>query len=158
MTVQVADELARLHRLISGYEVPLRLPATALAGEACVWCERPADRDTVELEPVAALPRRACTACYTARLVWYITWYDWHLHVTDCTTCQHRRTCFVGHGRRVMHELTIGPAGKGAPACAACPAPLLGAELVTPLCWQGDVRPYLGYAHARCLTGRPSSR
>ncbi|MCG0066315.1 hypothetical protein L0F81_24000 [Streptomyces tricolor] len=81
MTVQIPEEQARLHRLISVHEVPLTLPAAALTGEACVWCLSPADGAAVEPEPSNPLPRRACTACYTARCIWYTTWYDWHLHL-----------------------------------------------------------------------------
>ncbi|MFF1401765.1 hypothetical protein [Streptomyces sp. NPDC058294] len=67
MTVQIAEELARLRRLISWYDVPQQLPAAALTGEACVWCSTPAGSTAVQLEPTE-MPRQGCTACYAARL------------------------------------------------------------------------------------------
>ncbi|GAA1500298.1 hypothetical protein GCM10009787_77820 [Streptomyces bangladeshensis] len=87
MTVQIAEELARLHRLVSGFEVPPNLPSSALAGEAFVWCASPADVTFVELEPSVELPRWGCMACYTSRVAWYITWYDWHVpSAAACST------------------------------------------------------------------------
>ncbi|MCG0062223.1 hypothetical protein L0F81_02790 [Streptomyces tricolor] len=157
MTVQIADELARLHRLVSWFEVPLNLPSSALAGEACVWCVSPVDGTSVELEPSTPLPRWGCMPCYSARLAWYVSWYDWHRHFDTCLHCQQRRTCYIGHGRRVLHEQTMGPIDKH-PECFICPSPLLAGDLVGPVRWEGDSRLYLGYAHLRCMTGRPSSR
>ncbi|MFH9403237.1 hypothetical protein ACH4JS_26330, partial [Streptomyces sp. NPDC017638] len=60
MTVQIPAVLYDVHECLSWYEVPRRLPATAAAGEACVWCTRPADATAVELAPSAALRRLAC--------------------------------------------------------------------------------------------------
>ncbi|CAL9290736.1 hypothetical protein [Streptomyces sp. SudanB182_2057] len=156
MTVRIPEELARLHRLVSWFEVPRRLPAAALAGEACVWCADPADAVAVELVPSAVLPRLACLRCYLSRLAWYITWYDWHAHVEVCAACQRRRICHVGHGRRVLHERTALPIDKK-PRCVACPAPLLATELVAPVRWEGSSRFHLGYAHLRCVTERLSA-
>ncbi|AGF64913.1 hypothetical protein SHJGH_5250 [Streptomyces hygroscopicus subsp. jinggangensis TL01] len=159
MTVRTVEELARLHRLISWYDVPLNLPSAALAGEACVWCTSPADATAVELDPSNPLPRRGCLLCYAARVAWYVSWYDWHSHFESCTHCQQRKTCYIGHGRRLLHEQTIGPADRSKPKCAACPAPVLSTELVAPLHWQGTTHQIrLGYAHMRCLTGKARVR
>ncbi|MET8563219.1 hypothetical protein ABZV75_22485 [Streptomyces flaveolus] len=158
MTVQIAEELTRLHRLISVYEVPLNLPSAALAGEACVWCVSPVNGSTVELEPSADLPRWGCMPCYSARLAWYVSWYDWHGHFVSCIRCQQRKTCYIGQGRRLLHEQTIGPADRGRQKCAVCPAPVLSTELVAPLLWEGTAHHHLGYAHLRCLTRRASNR
>ncbi|AYN37979.1 hypothetical protein D9753_02305 [Streptomyces dangxiongensis] len=157
MTVQIAEELARLHRLMSWYDVPQQLPATALTGEACVWCSTPVGSTDVQLEPTE-IPRRGCAGCYTARLAWYVSWYDWHLHVQTCTACQQRQVCYVGHGRRVLHELTIGPADRDAPVCIVCVKAPSAVDLVVPVRWEGDARLYLGYAHAGCASGRWAAR
>ncbi|MBK3524796.1 hypothetical protein JHN54_24690 [Streptomyces sp. MBT70] len=107
----------------------------------------------MELEPSAALPRRACTRCYAARLAWYITWYDWHGHFSACTPCRQHQTCYVGHGRRLQHERTMPPIDKK-PVCLSCPAPLLATELVAPVRWEGSDGFNLGYVHLRCLSRR----
>ncbi|WP_237546825.1 hypothetical protein, partial [Streptomyces sp. SID161] len=139
------------------YDVPLRLTSAATAGEACVWCGRAADATTVELEPSASLPREGCMPCYLARLTWYITWYDWHDHFQGCAFCQQRHTCHVGHGRRILHEQTVGPSDVRA-ECGICPAPLRPTELVAPLLWEGSSHMHLGYAHLRCLTRKATVR
>ncbi|MEV6803924.1 hypothetical protein [Streptomyces sp. NPDC051132] len=158
MTVQDAGELLRLHQLIAVHEFPQTLPPAALAGEACVWCTSPADATAVRLS--AALPWWGCLHCYSARLAWYVTWYDWHDHHQSCNPCQQRRTCHVGHGRRTLHEQTTGPADKPHPKCFTCRGPLLPVERVAPLLWHSPTTfaPRLGYAHVRCLTERPGSR
>ncbi|GGR71291.1 MULTISPECIES: hypothetical protein [Streptomyces] len=153
MTVQIPEELARLHQLVSWYDLPRWLPEAARAGKACVWCAGRADATAVELEPSAALPRRACTRCYAARLAWYITWYDWHGHFSACTPCRQHQTCYVGHGRRLQHERTMPPIDKK-PVCLSCPAPLLATELVAPVRWEGSDGFNLGYVHLRCLSRR----
>jgi hypothetical protein len=157
MTVQIPEVLYDMHECVSWYEVPRRLPAAALAGEACVWCTSPPDATTVELAPSATRPRLACLRCYTTRLAWYLTWANWHTHFTACTACQQRQTCYVGHGRRLLHEQTATAIDK-TPKCIACPAPLLSTELVAPVCWEGTTRFNIGYAHLRCLTARASTR
>ncbi|MFH9398960.1 hypothetical protein ACH4JS_04140 [Streptomyces sp. NPDC017638] len=157
MITQAPEVLYDVHECLSWYEMPGRLPAAALAGEACVWCTRPADATAVELAPSAALRRLACQRCYAARLAWYLTWADWHTHFTACTACQQRQTCYVAHGHRLLHEQTAQAIGK-TPECLVCPAPLLATELVAPLCWEGNTRFNVGYAHLRCLTARASTR
>ncbi|MFJ4806668.1 hypothetical protein [Streptomyces murinus] len=155
MTVLVPKESQRLHRLISFYEGPWRLTGEQGADAACVWCGRLSGPDGVDLDSISG---RSCSACYLARILWLITWYDWHQHVLGCTPCQQRRTCYVGRGRRVRHELTIMPAGKRPPFCESCHCPVEADEPAMPVRWEGDSHDRLGYGHRRCVTRRAVSR
>lgn len=154
MTVQIADELARLHRLVSWFDTPAPLPADAVTGKACVWCLIPADSSAVDLESAPDYPRRGCISCYSARLAWHISWHEWHTHSLECFPCRQGRPCFVGRGRRILHELTIGPAGKDAPACVTCHRTLLAQETAIPVRHGGLDSSHLGYAHPRGCDGR----
>ncbi|MET8765450.1 hypothetical protein [Streptomyces sp. NPDC004658] len=145
--VQIAEELARLHRLVSWFDTPVPLPAEAVTGHACVWCLIPADSTAVDLESAADYPQRGCLSCYSARLAWHISWYEWHSHVAECFPCKQGRMCFVGRGRRILHELTAGPAGKEPPACFSCHRTLLAQETAIPVRWEGEASFHLGYAH-----------
>ncbi|MEV6803123.1 hypothetical protein [Streptomyces sp. NPDC051132] len=160
MTSQDADELARLHRLISVHEFPQALPAAILTGEVCLWCLTLIDGTAVELGPSADFPLAGCEPCYSARLAWYVSWYDWHDHYQSCVACRQRRTCYVGHGRRILHEQTTGPADKPQPTCFPCRNPLLPVEMAAPLLWHSPstFAPRFGYAHVRCLTERATVR
>lgn len=152
MTIPSTEELDRLHRLIS-WELSVGMSPAAAAGEACVRCEAPADETAVRLERDGT-PWKACVRCYIGRLAWLISWYDWHQHVTACDSCKQARTCYVGHGRRLLHTQTIGPAGKRPAHCCSCHRPVQPTELAVAVRWEGESRDHLGYAHARCLSRR----
>lgn len=154
MTILTPEESQRLHRLISFYEVPWPLTGEESAGAACVWCSCPSGPDAVGL---TSLSGRGCSDCYLARLVWLLTWYAWHQHVLACIHCQQLRTCYVGRGLRVRHELTIAPAGKDL-ACESCRCPVDADEPAMPVRWEGDAHDHLGYGHRRCLTRRAVTR
>ncbi|MEU5442785.1 MULTISPECIES: hypothetical protein [Streptomyces] len=151
----IPEESQRLHYLIAYYHVPPSLSEAQHAGAACVWCGEPPGLDAVGLEFPG---RRGCSDCYLARTLWLVTWYDWQQHVLDCTPCQQRRTCHVGRGRRVQHELTIVPAGKGALSCSQCGRTVEAGEPAMPVLVQGCAHPYLGYSHTHCMTERVTSR
>ncbi|MFI0188467.1 hypothetical protein ACH4PW_13035 [Streptomyces sp. NPDC017082] len=132
--------MARLHRLISVHEFPQSLPRAILTGEACLWCLAPINGTAVDLGLSDDLPLAGCEPCYSARLAWYVSWYDWHEHYQRCVPCQQRRTCYVGHGRRILHEQTTGPADKPQPTCFTCQDPLLRAEIRAAALAQPDHR------------------
>ncbi|MFZ4235710.1 hypothetical protein ACOZGD_11060 [Streptomyces murinus] len=149
------EESQRLHYLIAYYHVPPSLSETQHAGTACVWCGSPVGPDAVGLEYP---DHRGCPDCYLAQLLWLVTWYDWQQHVLDCTPCQQRRTCHVGRGRRVQHELTIAPAGKEPLYCAQCGRTVEAAEAAMPVLVEGSAHSHLGYGHTHCLVERTASR
>ncbi|MEV6806586.1 hypothetical protein [Streptomyces sp. NPDC051132] len=160
MTEENFEETARLHRLICVHEFPQSLPAAILAGEACLWCLTPIEGTAVHLGLSDDLPLTGCAPCYSARLAWYVSWYDWHEHYQRCVPCQQRRTCYVGHGRRILHEQTTRPADKPQPTCFTCRDPLLRAEMAAPLLRHSPTTgaPRFSYAHMRCLTERATIR
>lgn len=147
----------RLHRIVS-WESPSAMSEAAAAGEACVWCAGPLGEAPARLQTGA--PRLACGQCYSARLAWYVTWYDWHRHVTGCISCRQARDCHVGRGFRALHDVTIvfTPAGKTGPRCVSCHHPVHEGELAVPVLWEGNSCDHLGYAHPQCLMTRGTSR
>ncbi|MFD0393770.1 hypothetical protein ACFQ3Z_20760 [Streptomyces nogalater] len=154
MTVRIPEELTRLHRLVSWFELPRWLPEAARAGKACVWCAGPVDATVVELAPSATLPRPGLHALLRgpARLVHHLVRLAQALlRLHPCK----QQTCLVGHGRRLLHEQTMPPIDRK-PVCLSCPAPLLATELVAPVRWEGTDGFNLGYAHLRCLSRRAS--
>ncbi|MFJ4584155.1 hypothetical protein [Streptomyces echinatus] len=151
-------EMARLHRLLFWQMVPLRLPASARAGESCVGCARLLDGTAVELELPAPGPQRGCRDCYGSRVSWYITWYHWHHHYENCLACQRRRICFVGRGWRTRHERTTTPAGQAPTRCYTCPRPLHAADAIVPVRWDSGSMLQLGYGHAGCVSERSRTR
>lgn len=155
MTVLVPEESQRLHRLIAYYQVPLGLSQDQQAGAACVWCGGPAGPDAVGLEYPGY---HGCPDCYLARISWLITWYAWQQHVLDCTPCRQQRTCYVGRGRRIRHELTIVPAGKEPLFCSVCHRPVDADEPAMPVFCEGDSGTHLGYGHTHCLAQRAVTR
>ncbi|AYN41171.1 hypothetical protein D9753_22405 [Streptomyces dangxiongensis] len=157
MTVQIAEELARLHRLISWYDVPqqsadgrphrrglrLVLDAGRQYGRASG-----ADRDSpAEMHGLLRGP---------ARLVHQL------VRLAQARRGVHRLPAaagrYVGHGRRVPHELTIGPADKEAPFCIICVKAPSAAEPTVPVRWEGLDRLYLSCAHAVCASSRWAAR
>ncbi|EST24409.1 hypothetical protein [Streptomyces roseochromogenus] len=156
MTVLSTEEMERLHRLVS-WEMPSGMTTAAAAGKACVWCGGPLGEDRARLQ--TSVPRLGCGRCYSARLAWYITWYDWHRHVSSCTTaCQQARVCHVGYGLRAVHDVTIAAAGKEAPQCVSCHHPIHVGEMTVPVRWEGTSQDHLGYAHTQCVMTRAAVR
>lgn len=156
MTDLSAEEAQRLHRLIT-WESPSAMSAQAAAGKACVWCDGPVGRRATRLQTSA--PRLGCGRCYTTRLAWYITWYEWNDHVTGCTTaCLEARICLVGSGLRAVHDVARIAADREDSQCISCNHPVHVGELAIPVQWAGTSSAHLGYAHTQCAMATRISR
>jgi len=155
VNVLIAEELDRLHQLIT-WEMPAVPSPGSVAGEACVWCHLPPGDTAVDL--VVGMPRRGCADCYTTRLAWLVSWYDWHDHVRACVSCQQARTCHVGRGRSALHERTVALASQRPLRCVSCHQLALASQLVLPVLWEGTSSDHLGYGHTLCMVRRATTR
>lgn len=143
------EELLRLHSLVTSTFAE-RMTRAALSGSICVWCDAPAPTGPrLEYVEMDGVDPRGCTACYSARMSYVLTWDNWFHHVLGCRACEQGTVCHVGRGRRVEHERTLA-AVERAMYCHRCNQRVQGDERVNAQMWEGTSAWHIGYAHTAC--------